>query len=69
MTKLMQIPADNSISGTILTIFFSLISIQDIDIASKIVATLCTAVAGVTTAYINYQKYKSKQNAKDIDKH
>lgn len=69
MNKIMTIPQDNSISGTILTIFFSLISIQDIDMASKIVATLCTAIAGVTTAYINYQKYKSKKNEKDTDKH
>ena len=63
----MQIQSDNSISGTILTVFFSIISIQEIDIAAKIVATLATAIAGVTTAYINYNKFKKQKNEKDIN--
>lgn len=67
MNKIMQIQTDNSVSGTILTIFFSLISIQDIDMSIKIVATLASAVAGFSTAYINYKKYKSKQNEKNTD--
>jgi len=69
MNKLMHLQTDNSISGTILTIFFSLISIQDIDLAVKIIATLCTAIAGITTSIYTYNKNKKLKNEKDTDKH
>jgi hypothetical protein len=69
MNKLMPVQTDNSISGTILTIFFSFISIQDIDLAAKIIATLCTATAGITTAIYTYNKNKKLKNEKDTNKH
>jgi len=61
----MHITNDNSISGTILTIFFSLISIQDIDAISKIVATMGTAIAAGTTCYYTIKKIQKLKDEKD----
>ena len=65
----MQITTDNSITGTILTIFFSLISVQDIDAISKIIATGGTAISAISTAVYFFYKTKKLKDEQNSKKH
>ena len=69
MQKMMEISTSNEISGFILTIFFSLISIQDIDAISKIIATGGTAISAISTAVYFFYKTKKLKNEQDSKKH
>lgn len=64
----MSIQGDTTISGTILTIFFSIISIQEIDIVAKVVAIAATCISVGLTSIHTYYKIKKLKNEKDIDK-
>lgn len=61
----MSIQTDNTISGTILTIFFSFISVQQIDIMAKIVAISATIVSVGLTSVHTYYKIKNLKNEKN----
>lgn len=69
IARKMQVQTDTSITGTILTIFFSLISVQDIDIAAKILAMTGTAITMGFTCVHTYYKIKRLKNEKDTTKH
>lgn len=66
--KSMQIQTDSTISGTILTIFFSFISVQEIDIMAKCVAIGATIVSVGFTSVHSYYKIKKLKDEKDITK-
>jgi hypothetical protein len=61
----MQIQTDSTISGTILTIFFSFVSVQEIDIMAKIVAISATIVSVGFTSVHSYYKIKNLKNEKN----
>ena len=69
MQKMMELTTGNEISGFILTIFFSLISIQDIDAISKIIATGGTAISAISTAVYFIYKTKKLKDEQDSKKH
>ena len=69
MQKMMELTTGNEISGFILTIFFSLISIQDIDAISKIIATGRTAISAISTAVYFIYKTKKLKDEQDSKKH
>lgn len=62
----MTIQSDTTISGTILTIFFSIISVQEIDVVAKIVAIVATCISVGLTSIHTYYKIKKLKNEKDI---
>ena len=66
MMKQMQIQTDSTFSGTILTIFFSLISVQEIDLMAKVVAIGATLVSVGFTSVHSYYKIKKLKNEKNI---
>jgi tellurite resistance protein TehA-like permease len=67
--KIWQMQTDSTITATILTIIFSIISLQELDILAKLIAICATIVSLAFTSVYYYYKIKKIKHEKNIEKH